>query len=225
MVKLYTAIGKYEIKKDSTGIRIPIIISNLKEFALSKEEMILWSIMVWNILKKDEAEKIFYEKAKKAGISPDCFDIVLNRLEYRGILISSEADKGDEALYNLLANLYIIPIRSSLIAKIWVFLNLFFTEHIPFSAVKTIFYREKYTEMERKILKLSSQTLLSCAEILKCIENEVTDISANEKNMKAIYGNYDSSELFIWFYGNHRKILEAISTLYLNRNIIFDRLA
>lgn len=225
MVRLYTAVGRYELKEEY-GRKQPVITVNMKEAVLSVEEMLLWSVLVWNILKKDEAQAAFTEKARKAGVDPERFEDVLQRLQVRHLVVSAEAEKGDIALYKLLANLYVVPISSSLWEKIKVFCRLFLVQRVPFSVAKIVFEQEKYTEMERKVLHLAEQNMLSCAEILKCIEKDVQDVSSSEKVTEALYDDdYSTSDnmgLFMWFYDNHRKILEAISTLYLNRNVVFD---
>lgn len=227
MVRLYTAVGRYELRKEANGVKQPIVTVNLKEAALSMEEMLLWSCLMWNIMNKDEAKEAFREKALQSGIAPNRFEAVLQRLELRHLIVSAEGEKGDIALYKLLANLYVVPINSSFSVKVQAFLRLFLFEHIPFSVAKIVFRQEKYTEMEKKVLHLASQTHLSCAEILKCIENDVTDVSTSEKVIEALYDDdystCDNLGLFMWFYDSHKKILEAISTLYLNRNVIFDK--
>ena len=95
-------------------------------------------------------------------------------------------------------------------------------------SIATIVFRpERYTKMEKKVLHLAKQTHLSCAEILKCIEENVTDVSTSEKVLSALYDDdystCDNLGWFMRFYDDHRDILEAISTLYLNRNVVFDK--
>ena len=227
MVKLYTAVGRYELKNEGNGKKQPTVTVNLKEAALTLEEMLVWSCLMWNIMTKEEIKTAFREKALKADVDPERFDAILQRLEVRHLVVSAEAEKGDIALYKLLANLYVVPINSSFIVKIQAFIRLVVFERVPFSVAKIIFRTEKYTDMEKKVLHLAKQSHLSCAEILKCIEESVTDVSTSEKVLEAIYDDdystCDNLGLFMWFYDNHRRILEAISTLYLNRNVIFDK--
>lgn len=227
MIRLYTAVGRYELKNEENGTKQPIVTVNLKEAALTLEEMVLWSCLMWNIMTKEEAKAAFKEKALKSGVNPERFEAVLERLEIRHLVVSAEAEKGDIALYKLLANLYVVPINSSFSVKIQAFLRLVLVEKVPFSVAKIVFRRESYTEMEKKVLHLAKQSHLSCAEILKCIEEGVTDVSTSEKVLDAVYNDdystCDNLGLFMWFYDNHRRILEAISTLYLNRNVIFDK--
>lgn len=227
MIRLYTAVGRFELQKDGNGRKQPIVIVNQKESALSREEMVLWSCLMWNIMTKEEVGESYEKKALQVGLEPSRFEAVLQRMETRHLIISAEAEKGDSALYRLLANLYIVPIRSSFFVKVQAFLRLLFLEGVPFSTAKILFRSEQHTDMERKVLHLASQTYLSCAEILKCIAEGVTDVSSSEKVLKALYDDdystCDNLGWFMQFYDNHRQILEAISMLYLNRNVIFDR--
>ena len=227
MVKLFTAVGRYEVKTDDNGMKKPTVVVNMKEAELQLEEMLLWSCLMWNILTRDEAYELFKKKAEKAGIDSNRFYPVLDRLQIRHLVVSAEAERGDEALYKLLANLYVIPMTSSFLVKIKAFFRLVFQDHVPVSVAKIVFRRENYTEMEKRVLHLAKQTHLSCAEILKCIEENVTDLSTSEKVLAALYDDdystCDNLGWFMRFYDNHKSILEAISTLYLNRNVIFDK--
>lgn len=227
MIRLYTAVGRFELQKDGNGRKQPIVIVNQKESALSREEMVLWSCLMWNIMTKEEVGESYEKKALQVGLESSRFEAVLQRMETRHLIISAEAEKGDSALYRLLANLYVVPIRSSFFVKVQAFLRLLLLEGVPFSTAKILFRSEQHTDMERKVLHLASQAYLSCAEILKCIAEGVTDVSSSEKVLKALYDDdystCDNLGWFMQFYDNHRQILEAISMLYLNRNVIFDR--
>ena len=117
MVKLYTAVGRFEAKPKPGG-KIPTVTVNMKEAVLQIEEMILWSCLMWNIVTKDEARNAFEKKALEYGVDPERFDAVLERLQVRHLVVNAEADRGDEALYKLLANLYVIPMTSSFGVKV-----------------------------------------------------------------------------------------------------------
>lgn len=229
MIQLYAAVGRYHIEVQSNGKKIPIVTVGIKECALTIEEMVLWSSLIWNILTKEELEESYKRKAEKSGVDPNTFENTLQRMEGRNLVASAKAIKGDEALYQLLANLYVIPIISSFSMKLKAFLHLTFCEKVPFSAAKLVFQKESYDQMQQKVIHLSKQTLLSSAEILKCIETGVTDVSTSEKVLDALYGDdfstCDNLGLFMRFYDHYREILEAVATLYLSRNIVFDKLS
>ena len=227
MVRLYTAVGRYELRDEGNGVKQPIVTVNMKEAALGIEEMVLWSTLVWNIATKEEAKEQYTKKAERVEVEPSRFEQVLERLIIRHLVVVAESDRGDEALYKLLANLYVVPMKNGILLKVQAFSRLVFRELVPVSVAKIVFRPERYTAMEKKVLHLAKQTHLSCAEILKCIAEGVTDVSSSEKVLKALYDDdystCDNLGWFMRFYDDHRSILEAISTLYLNRNVVFDQ--
>ena len=223
MITLYTAVGRYELRKNKNDEKQPIVTVDQKEMALSIEELLLWSCLMWGILTKEEAKTYFLKKAERVDVSQERFDAVLQRLEVRQLVVSAQAEKGDIALYRLLANLYVIPLESSFMVKVQAFFRFIFFEKLPLTVAKNVFQKENYTEMERRVLHLARKARLSCAEILACIANDEIDTSiGNQSELKKekARGNLG---FFLWFCDGHRKALEAISTLYLNKDIIFDK--
>ena len=61
-------------------------------------------------------------------VSQERFDAVLQRLEVRQLVVSAQAEKGDLALYRLLANLYVIPLESSFMVKMQAFFSFYIFE-------------------------------------------------------------------------------------------------
>lgn len=114
-------------------------------------------------------------------VSQERFDAVLQRLEVRQLVVSAQAEKGDIALYRLLANLYVIPLESSFMVKVQAFFVYIF-EKLPLTVAKNVFQKENYTEMERRVLHLARKARLSCAEILACIANDEIDTSIGNQS-------------------------------------------
>ncbi len=223
MITLYTSVGRYELRKNKNDEKQPIVTVDQKEMALSIEELLLWSCLMWGILTKEEAKTYFLKKAERVDVSQERFDAVLQRLEVRQLVVSAQAEKGDIALYRLLANLYVIPLESSFMVKVQAFFRFIFFEKLPLTVAKNVFQKENYTEMERRVLHLARKARLSCAEILACIANDEIDTSiGNQSELKKEKAR-DNLGFFLWFCDGHRKALEAISTLYLNKDIIFDK--
>lgn len=223
MITLYTAVGRYELRKNENGEKQPIVTVDQKEMALSREELLLWSCLMWGILTKEEAKTYFLKKAVRMDVSQERFDAVLQRLEVRQLVVSAQAEKGDIALYRLLAKLYVIPLESSFMVKVQAFFRFIFFEKLPLTVAKNVFQRENYTEMERRVLHLARKARLSCAEILACIANDEIDTSIGNQSEFQKEKARDNLGFFLWFCDGHRKALEAISTLYLNKDIIFDK--
>lgn len=223
MITLYTAVGRYELRKNENGEKQPIVTVDQKEMALSREELLLWSCLMWEILTKEEAKTYFLKKAVRMDVSQERFDAVLQRLEVRQLVVSAQAEKGDIALYRLLAKLYVIPLESSFMVKVQAFFRFIFFEKLPLTVAKNVFQKENYTEMERRVLHLARKARLSCAEILACIANDEIDTSIGNQSELQKEKARDNLGFFLWFCDGHRKALEAISTLYLNKDIIFDK--
>ena len=223
MITLYTAVGRYELRKNKNDEKQPIVTVDQKEMALSIEELLLWSCLMWGILTKEEAKTYFLKKAERVDVSQERFDAVLQRLEVRQLVVSAQAEKGDIALYRLLANLYVIPLESSFMVKVQAFFRFIFFEKLPLTVAKNVFQKENYTEMERRVLHLARKARLSCAEILACIANDEIDTSIGNQSELKMEKARDNLGFFLWFCDGHRKALEAISTLYLNKDIIFDK--
>lgn len=223
MITLYTSVGRYELRKNENGEKQLIVTVDQKEMALSREELLLWSCLMWGILTKEEAKTYFLKKAERMDVSQERFDAVLQRLEVRQLVVSAQAEKGDLALYRLLANLYVIPLESSFMVKVQAFFRFIFFEKLPLAVAKNVFQKENYTEMERRVLHLARKARLSCAEILACIANDEIDTSIGNQSELQKEKARDNLGFFLWFCDGHRKALEAISTLYLNKDIIFDK--
>lgn len=223
MITLYTAVGRYELRKNKNDEKQPIVTVDQKEMALSIEELLLWSCLMWGILTKEEAKTYFLKKAERVDVSQERFDAVLQRLEVRQLVVSAQAEKGDIALYRLSANLYVIPLESSFMVKVQAFFRFIFFEKLPLTVAKNVFQKENYTEMERRVLHLARKARLSCAEILACIANDEIDTSIGNQSELQKEKARDNLGFFLWFCDGHRKALEAISTLYLNKDIIFDK--
>lgn len=223
MITLYTAVGRYELRKNENGEKQLIVTVDQKEMALSREELLLWSCLMWGILTKEEAKTYFLKKAVRMDVSQERFDAVLQRLEVRQLVVSAQKEKGDIALYRLLAKLYVIPLESSFMVKVQAFFRFIFFEKLPLTVAKNVFQKENYTEMERRVLHLARKARLSCAEILACIANDEIDTSIGNQSEFQKEKARDNLGFFLWFCDGHRKALEAISTLYLNKDIIFDK--
>ena len=223
MITLYTAVGGYELRKNENGEKQPIVTVDQKEMALGREELLLWSCLMWEILTKEEVKTYFLKKAVRMDVSQERFDAVLQRLEVRQLVVSAQAEKGDIALYRLLAKLYVIPLESSFMVKVQAFFRFIFFEKLPLTVAKNVFQKENYTEMERRVLHLARKARLSCAEILACIANDEIDTSIGNQSEFQKEKARDNLGFFLWFCDGHRKALEAISTLYLNKDIIFDK--
>ena len=87
MLTLYTAVGSLQFV-NVNGKPVPHVINNQKEYGMSKEELLVWSCLAFQILTYPELERLF-EKTVQTPASPSPMPLshYLNRLLLRGLLV------------------------------------------------------------------------------------------------------------------------------------------
>ena len=225
---LYTALGKYELKKDTDGNKFPVIIAEEKEYTLDPWEMILWSSLIWNILTCEEVRNVFYAKEREAHILGELpCESYIDSLERKGLIVSGHGITAVDALHDLLSGLYVIPIRANLLSKTSAFLHLTFIKRIPYKVTKHIFDKPQFSAAEAKVLQLAGQNRLSVGELIKCVECGIVDVATNDKLMDSLYTDeittYKNIGTLFRTCDACNPVLEAVATLYLNKHILFER--
>ena len=93
--------------------------------------------------------------------------------------------------------------------------------------VKLLALATSPNEQEAQVMALSRQALLSTAELIKCAELGVRDISTDEKLMDALYNDDDTTSDNIadmmLTAKSREQITAAVANLYLRKQIIFQR--
>ena len=225
---LYTAIGKYEFRRDKDGNKQPVIIAEEKEYSLDIWEMILWSSLIWNIHTHDEIMKIFYKKEREVHVLGELScETYIDRLESAGLIVSGHGLTAVDALHDLLSKLYVIPVTANFFMKSAAFLHLTFMKRIPFKVTRHIFDKPQFSAAEAKVMKLAGQNRLSVGELIKCVECGVVDVSTNDKLMDSLYDDeittYKNIGTLFRTCDSCNPVLEAVATLYLNKHILFER--
>ena len=225
---LYTAIGKYEFRKDKNRNKLPVIIAEEKDYTLDIWEMILWSSLIWNIHTHDEITKIFYQKEREVHVLGELScETYIDRLENKGLLVSGHGLTAVDALHDLLSKLYVIPVTANLISRIAAFLHLTFIKQLPYKTTRHIFDKPKLNKTEMKVMKLAGQNRLSVGELIKCVECGIVDVSTNDKLMDSLYDDeittYKNIGILFRTCDSCNPVLEAVASLYLNKQILFER--
>jgi len=228
MIFLYTAVGRFERRTDKTG-RYPVIIVNKKEYTVNIPEMMIWTCLNWRILELSQIEVLYNQMARDTGVAEQAaYKTYVERLIQKGLIVSGVGETGHDALYDLLNNLYIIPVTSGPLVKVAAFLKFIFIDGLPFSKAKTVFRGEKLSGNAKRVVDLAKQTLLSVAELITCIETGVYDLSDDDKVMSALYDDDVTTCDNIVYYtknSNEQKpVLETVANLYLRKLIIFERM-
>ena len=228
MKSLYTAVGRFEHRTGENG-QYPVVIVNGKEHLVDVKEMIIWTCCNWRILELHRIEELYEQMACGAGVggSAGCESSV-ERLLRRGLVTRGVGNNGADAIYDLLNSLYIIPVTTGIFVKITAFLKFIFVNRIPFSKAKTVFRKETLTADEKRVVNLARQTQLSTAELIKCVETDIHDLSNEDKVIAALYDDdvttCDNIGSYAKLFHKQRSVLETVANLYLRKLIIFERI-
>ncbi|WP_444643148.1 hypothetical protein ACRQU7_01320 [Caproiciproducens sp. R1] len=223
---LYTAVGRFEKRSDGHKLSHPVIIIHKKEYSVDIQEMVIWASLNWRILKREEIERFYEKSLLKTGFSenrscPECID----RLLVRGLIVSGSGNTGFEALYDLLNNLYIVPATGRFGLRLLSFLKLTFWDGISFSSTRQLLQKDSRNAEEERIMRLSKQAMLSTAELIKCVEQGVQDLSTEKKILAALYDDDDTTSdnigSLMQVSRSKEPVTLAVANLYLRKQIIF----
>lgn len=224
----YTALGHFRRRTDGWGRSYPIIIINQTEYCVDIQEMVLWTALNWRLLDFPQV-RAEYEKLEQDCVIPArrTLENCLGRLCTRGLVASGTGGTDFEALYDLLGGLYVSPLSESLPLRLAAFLKLTVLKGVPISKARELFQKDRPSEEEAQVMALSRQALLSTAELIKCAELGVRDISTDEKLMDALYNDEDTTsdniaDMMLTAKSRER-ITAAVANLYLRKQIIFQR--
>ena len=224
----YTAVGRFTKRHDADGNTYPVVYVNQQEYLLDLQEMAVWTALTWRLSDFRQLERKYDLLARELHLlEPRTLENCLRHLEVRGLVASGSGEDDLEALYDLLGGLYVVPISESLLLRIATFAKLTFLGGVPFSTTKNLFQRRKMDECENRILALSRQALLSTAELVKCVELGIFDLSSGERVMDALYDDVDTTSDNIRYLmlsaDSRASVTLAVANLCLGKQIIFER--
>ena len=203
---LYTAVGKFHVRGSVGNMRCPLVTIGGREFILDMQEMMLWTVLNWRILTEEEC---------------------VRRLVQRGLIARGSGDTGEDALYDLLSELYVIPISENLFLRMISFIRLTLFSRLPYSVTKKIFSKDKRNDSEKKVMRLANRAILSTAEIIKCIDQNMLSFATDEDLLDVLYHDeYTTSDNIAYAVRSLpqcRPVITSIANLYLRKQIIFER--
>ena len=227
MKEFYTAVGCFETQNSKNGKQHPLIISGKKEHIPNANEMILWTTLRWRLLSRSQIERLYSKRLIETEISAEktCAKYLEDMLEC-GLIAKGSGETDADALYDLLAGLYLLPANRNIFTNIAFFLKLTLFKRIPIRTVaREVFAGGASTVDEKRVLKLIQQTVITVAELMKCINEGATDISDDDKLTDALFtDDYTTSENLILTaktFDCKTPILMAVANLYLRKQIIF----
>lgn len=225
MLTLYTAIGQLTTKPE--GCRFPLVLMNQQEYALTPQELILWSSLAFQILTKPELKERYDFQIQKQEITdrPD-FEHFLRRLLLRGIVAEGSGYTGIDALYRLLGTLYPVPVKNTPAMRLYECFYKIATGKMKLSRIKMELQEPELKKMDALILRLSDTFHFSVAELLGYVELAVQPVPPTE-DVYQLYHNPDETcdSLADKMQLNHTQfpILQSIGNLYLHKKILFTK--
>jgi len=225
MITFYAATGQFKLCHTEMGV-YPVVVLKEKELALTPQEMLIWSSLIWKISIRDEIKDRYQRRLAESQLQPLlAFEECLLRLETRGLIKKAENEIGLDALYDLICKLYIMPISTDLPTTVLGALRLVLFRGVPIKRVWTQLKRQKLTPDERLVMSVAKQTLLSTGEIIKCIERNRLDLDTDVKVLDALYDDdttCDNIHLSSYHAKSKLGVVQAIANLYMKKLITFE---
>ena len=225
--KIFTAVGRFYRKRDMNGYTYPVVSVNGKEHILDPQEMTVWAILCWRMLTFGQIEEKYDRLMAQQSAPRRSLEFCIERLQTSGLIASGFGNADNEALYDLLSELYVVPISENPPLRWITFVKLVLFRKVPVERASVLLHRDERTDTEKRVISLSKQALLSTAEIIKCFETETMDVSDDEKLIDALYAEPDTSSdnmADMMRGAAHRlPVTSAIANLYLRRQIILER--
>jgi hypothetical protein len=164
---------------------------------------------------------------KKYGMYGDVsFVQTLNRLKTRGLIASNSDYLAVDALYNLMKNLYVVPLGTvNKFKRAMMFLYMFFIQGISLDKCRETMCDFELKDIEKQIIGFSKRLKVSGAELIRINDKDLWNIKSEDDIVPLAYEEHedlDSIGNFTRFSKNKNKVLEAIVNLYLKKQIVFE---
>lgn len=224
---IYTAVGHLIRKRSEDGTSYPVILLNRREYGVDVQEMTVWAALCWEFLTMDEIRAKYAEYTNKLPSERRTLEDCVARLKTRGLIAFGCGESGREALYDLLADLYVVPVYDNLVIRWFAFWKLVLTHGVSPKRAGVLLGRDKRDERETQIMALVHQAVLSTAELIKCVEVGATDISTDVKLLEALYVDPDVTcdNLPCLMRGarSREDVTVAVANLYLRKQVVLER--
>ena len=223
----YTAVGHFKKVVTQDGA-YPVVLVNRQEYRMDPQEMAVWTILNWRLLDAQGVEEHYEPMFQTLRLEERrTLEHCLGRLVTRGPVAEGRGETDLEALYDLLAGLYVVPIPESMPLRTATFFKLLLLDGVPFARAKRIFQKVRLSEGEARVMDLARLALLSTAELIRCVELGVTDVSSDDKVMEALYSDSDATSDnmgdLMRSSQSRGPVTLSVANLCLHKQIIFER--
>ena len=193
-----------------------------------QQEFFLWSSLAFQIRQIHELQSAFSERLKKHHRSENIpIEPYLNRLLLRGLVVKGDGLTGVDALYRLLGELYISPLQDSFSVRLFTCIYLCMKKKLHTKELIHYLKKPARTAIEDTVLQIAKKVQISTAELVTCVEQGIHPQNT-EQLLTQLYETSDATfrtlAQDIQFTHAGYPVLEAISNLYLNKQIAFEKL-
>lgn len=223
MMTFYSAVGCYRIREEN-GRNVPYIQKLGKLYPLSIPEFVIWSTLLWEVLTYCELEKFYEAQIKELSMKTPPLDELLNLLVRRKLVVKGVGYTGRDALYNMLSDAFVVPYRQCSGRKLLCLMKLTLQGKVSFAQACMLLKQKKRCDSERRVQTLINQAPLSTAELIRCFEKGITDVSSAQRVLDQLYPDSTQSEIAAEeaLASCTSEVLQAVSNLYLERQVIFE---
>ena len=227
--KLLTAVGNIKMTRNPDGKTVPVVICDYESFPLDPQEMAIWNTLVWKIMDMKTLEQAYEHLIPTLPVPRRSLEFCIERLLSYGIVAVGKGKTEEEARYDLLSDLYIIPANDSIRARFVTFVKLVVLKGVSPKKAGTLLRRYEPSFLEKEIIWVSKIDPISTAELIKCMESDIGDDLTEDNLMDAICGDGVSTSENLPFSMKNSPymlpVVTAVSNLYLHRQIIFGRVS
>lgn len=229
MKTLYTAIGRFAWRSNGSSKEYPAVIISGQEYGLEPQELLLWNVLTWRILRQDNIRKHYNRAVMVSGCCPQrSYESCLDRLITRGLVISGSGETDYDALYDMIASLSIFPASGGLLVKILAIGKLTCKYGFSWRTAKFVFRKDNRTDTEHQVMALVNEAQLSTAEIIKCVDRDIRQLPNEEVVIDMLYHDDNTTSENICDLVKSAKrskdVILAVSNLYLRQQVIFERI-
>lgn len=222
MVEYFVTKGKLVVRNSE-----PLIVADGETKALSQAEFILWTSLHWNVLNKETLQAEFDRRMKKYHMHGDVsFEQTLNRLKTRELIVGKSDYLAVDALYNLVKDLYVVPLGTvNKFKRAMMFMYMFFIQGVPLYKCREAMCDFELKDIEKQIICFSKRLKVSGAELIRINDKDLWNIKSEEDIVPLAYDeneDMDSLGNSTRFSKDKNKVLEAIVNLYLKKQIVFE---
>ena len=221
MVEYFVTKGKLVVRNGE-----PLVVAEGESKSLSQSEFILWTSLHWNVMNKESLKAEFERRMRKYHFDLDvAFEWTLNGLKERDLIVSKSDYLAVDALYNLVKDLYVVPLGTVNVFKKAMMLGIMLINGVPFDKCREAMDDFNLNCLEKQIVGFSKRLKVSGAELIRINDKDLWNIKSEDDIVPLAYDEHEDMNSLgnsTRFSKDKNKVLEAIVNLYLKKQIVFE---